>query len=84
MIEDLAVNPVTGIMTSGGVAGKGEPDGRARGRRRLAARRGYLRSGGCRGWSVGVYNPDLDPEGRAARQVVTFLAEVVGAGHGAR
>jgi len=26
----------------------------------------------------------LDPEGRAARQVVTFLAEVVGAGHGAR
>jgi len=37
-----------------------------------------LRAGGCRGWSVGVYNPDLDPERRAAGQVVNFLAEVIG------
>jgi arginase family enzyme len=37
-----------------------------------------LRIGGCRGWSLGVYNPDLDPQLRSARQVVTFLAEVVG------
>jgi len=30
-------------------------------------------AGGCRGWSIGVYNPnpDLGPERRAARQVVT-------------
>jgi arginase len=39
-----------------------------------------LRAGGCRGWSVGVYNPDLDPGRRAARQVVTFLAEVARSG----
>jgi arginase len=39
-----------------------------------------LRAGGCRGWSVGVYNPDLDPERRAARQIVTFLAQVLGKG----
>ena len=39
-----------------------------------------LRTGGCRGGSIGVYNPDLDPEGRAAAQVVTFLAEVFGTG----
>jgi arginase len=37
-----------------------------------------LRVGGCRGWSVGVYNPDLDPGRRAAEQVVSFLAEVIG------
>jgi arginase len=37
-----------------------------------------LRAGGCRGWSVGVYNPDLDPGLRAAAQVVNFLAEVIG------
>jgi arginase len=35
-----------------------------------------LRTGGCRGWSLGVYNPDLDPDLRSANQVVTFLAEV--------
>jgi arginase len=37
-----------------------------------------LQAGGCRGWSVGVYNPDLDPERRSAQQVVKFFAEVVG------
>ena len=35
-----------------------------------------LHTGGCRGWSVGVYNPDLDPDGRDARQVVAYLDEV--------
>jgi arginase len=35
-----------------------------------------LQAGGCRGWSVGVYNADLDPDGRDARQVVAYLAEV--------
>lgn len=33
---------------------------------------------GCRGWSIGVYNPDLDPDRSSARYVVTFLAEVIG------
>jgi hypothetical protein len=31
---------------------------------------------GCRGWSIGVYNADLDPDGRDAQQVVAYLAEV--------
>jgi arginase family enzyme len=39
-----------------------------------------LRAGGCRGWSVGVYNPDLDPKRCAARQIVTFLAQVLDRG----
>jgi arginase len=43
-----------------------------------------LRVGGCRGWSIGVYNPDLDPGRRAARQVVNFLAGVIGAQAGDR
>ena len=37
-----------------------------------------LSSGGCSGWSIGVYNPDLDPDRHAARRVVTFVGEVVG------
>jgi arginase len=37
-----------------------------------------LRVGGARGWSVGVYNPDLDPERQAARRIVAFVAEVTG------
>jgi arginase len=36
-----------------------------------------LAVGAC-GWSVGVYNPDLDPERRAAQQIVSFMADVVG------
>jgi len=39
-----------------------------------------LRAGGCCGWSIGVYNTDLDPERRAAHQIVSFLAEVTGTG----
>lgn len=37
-----------------------------------------LQAGGCRGWSIGVYNPDLDPGLRSAKQVVNFLAKVIG------
>lgn len=35
-----------------------------------------LRSKGCRGWSVGVYNPDLDPDGIAATRIVEFVNDV--------
>jgi arginase len=35
-----------------------------------------LQVGGACGWSVGVYNPDLDPERRAAERVVEFIADV--------
>ena len=31
----------------------------------------------CRGWSVGVYNADLDPDGRDARRIVAFLADAL-------
>ncbi|MBV9384602.1 MAG: arginase family protein [Streptosporangiaceae bacterium] len=36
-----------------------------------------LRAGGCRGWSLGVYNPDLDPGRRAAHDIVNFLRTVI-------
>lgn len=32
-----------------------------------------LRADGCRGWSVGVYNPDLDPDGRDAKRILDYL-----------
>jgi arginase len=37
-----------------------------------------LEADGCRGWSIGVYNPDLDPEGRDAQRIVAYLADVTG------
>jgi arginase len=37
-----------------------------------------LQTDGCRGWSIGVYNPDLDRGGREARRIVAYLAEVTG------
>ena len=35
-----------------------------------------LQAGGARGWSLGVYNPDLDPDRRAAQRIVNFIADV--------
>jgi len=34
-----------------------------------------LREGGCCGWSMAVYNPDLDPGGRAALRIVELVAD---------
>ena len=31
---------------------------------------------GCRGWSVVIYNPDLDPDRRQARRLVQFVGDV--------
>jgi arginase len=36
-----------------------------------------LRAGGCSGWDVVVYNPDLDPDREMARRIVRFVSEVV-------
>jgi arginase family enzyme len=35
-----------------------------------------LQVGGACGWSLGVYNPDLDPERRAAERIVNFIADI--------
>jgi arginase len=35
-----------------------------------------LQAGGCRGWSLAVYNPDLDPERRAAGRIVEFVTDI--------
>jgi arginase len=40
--------------------------------------RTVLQTDGCRGWSIGVYNPDLDPDGGEAQQIVAYLVEVTG------
>jgi arginase len=29
-----------------------------------------------RGWNIGVYNPDLDPDGVEARRIVTYVTDV--------
>lgn len=39
-----------------------------------AITRAALATDGCRGWSLGVFNADLDPDGRDARRVVAYLA----------
>jgi arginase len=35
-----------------------------------------VQSGGCAGWSLSIYNPDLDPDRNAARNIVEFVARV--------
>jgi hypothetical protein len=47
-----------------------------------ALTRTALQTDGCRGWSIGVYNPDLDPENREAQRIVAYLADALG--HGGR
>ena len=32
--------------------------------------------GGCRGWSIAIYDPDQDPHGKDARRIVQFVREV--------
>lgn len=41
-----------------------------------------LQADGCRGCSIVVYNPDLDPEGRDAQRIVAYLADVHHSGAG--
>ena len=38
--------------------------------------RAALRAGGCRGWSIVIYNPDRDPDGGAARRIVRLVEDV--------
>jgi arginase len=40
-----------------------------------------LQGSGVRGWSVGIYNPDLDPQRRAAERIVSFVADALGSEH---
>ena len=40
-----------------------------------AITRAALHTPGCSGWSVGVYNADLDPDGREAEKVVAYVAD---------
>ena len=35
-----------------------------------------LGTSGCRGWSITIYNPDLDPAGQAAARITRFVADV--------
>jgi arginase len=35
-----------------------------------------METGGCRGWSIGVYNTDLDPQQQAAVRIVGFVRNV--------
>jgi arginase len=42
-----------------------------------ATTKAAVETGGCRGWSIGVYNTDLDPERKAAARIVTFLTDTM-------
>ena len=35
-----------------------------------------FQEGGCRGWSLVIYNPDRDADGSAGRRIIQFVAEV--------
>jgi len=35
-----------------------------------------MQDAGCCGWSLAIYNPELDPDRGAARRIVEFVAQV--------
>lgn len=35
-----------------------------------------LSVGGCRGWSLAIYNPDLDPDGSQAQHIVQLVTNI--------
>jgi arginase len=41
-----------------------------------AALAAALELGGCRGWSISIYDPDQDPGGRDARRIVELVREL--------
>ena len=36
-----------------------------------------LSVGGCRGWSLAIYNLDLDPDGSQARRIVQLVGDTL-------
>jgi arginase family enzyme len=74
---DLDVLAREAFSACGAAAGPAQPGGRSWAEL-TAVVSSARRAGGCRGWSIGVYNPDLDPQRQSARQVVAFLTEVIG------
>jgi arginase len=36
-----------------------------------------LATEGCAGWSVCIYNPDLDPDGNGARDIISYLTQAI-------
>jgi arginase len=41
-----------------------------------------LAADGCAGWSVCIYNPDLDPDRQGADDVVSYISQVITTGRG--
>jgi arginase len=41
-----------------------------------AALRAALAGGGCRGWSISIYDPEQDPDGSDARRIVELVRDV--------
>jgi hypothetical protein len=42
-----------------------------------AISRVVLQTDGCRGWSIGVCNTDVDPDNEAARQIVAYITDLL-------
>ncbi|MGO8961757.1 MAG: arginase family protein [Streptosporangiaceae bacterium] len=40
-----------------------------------------LAADGCAGWSVCIYNPDLDPDGQSAADIVSYIKQAVATAH---
>jgi hypothetical protein len=41
-----------------------------------AALAAALGAGGCRGWSISIYDPDQDPQGDDARRIVQLVRDL--------
>lgn len=77
---DLDVLDRTEFRACGAAADPSMPEGLTW-RQLTGITRAALSRDGCRGWSIGVYNTDLDPDRRDARRIVSYLdAAQIGGG----
>ena len=56
--------------------GDGESTGGLTWQELTAALTAALAVGGCRGWSLAIYDPDQDPDGGDARRIVQLVREI--------
>lgn len=71
---DLDVLDRTEFRACGAAGDPSMPQGLSWGHLTAITRKA-LHANECRGWSIGVYNPDLDPDGRDAKRVVSYLTD---------
>ena len=66
------------VFTAGRVPGDEPEPGGLDWRQLTELTSAALTCGGCCGWSIGIYDPEQDPEGKEASRIVQYVSDVAG------